>query len=228
MPNYEIAYILMILSVLVTLIASIYIRINYSKYRKIDIKKRMTGYDVARLILDSNNLQNILILEVSGELTDHYDPTKKVIRLSHDIYHDTSISSCSVASHECGHAIQDKEGYSFLVFRNKIIPLVNFSSKAGYVAILIGFLFSLVDFLWIGILLELVILVFQLITLPVEFNASNRAIKQLRKLNIVTNDELDGSKKMLTSAALTYVAGVMSNLLQILRLVILAGGRDDR
>ena len=219
--------VLILVSLGVTALASLYINLNYNKYKKVELKKRKTGFDVAREILDKNGLSNVLVLETQGELSDHYDPSKKVVKLSHDIYHGTSIAACSVASHECGHAIQDKEGYSFLVFRNKIIPLVNFSSKAGYIAIMIGLLASLTELIWIGIALEVIILLFQLVTLPVEFNASSRALQHLEKMSIVDPSELSGSKKMLTSAALTYVAGVFSAVIQILRLVLIARGSDD-
>lgn len=219
--------ILILLSLLIPFVASMYIKINYAKYKKVDINNKKTGFDVAREMLDKNGLSNVLILETQGELSDHYDPSKKVVKLSHDIYHGTSIAACSVASHECGHAIQDKEGYTFLVFRNKIVPLVNLSSKLGYVAVMIGLLFSIVDLLWIGIALEAVILIFQLVTLPVEFNASSRALAYLEKNAVINNNELDGSKKMLTSAALTYVAGVFAAALQLLRLVLIARSRDD-
>ena len=219
--------ILILGSVIVTGAASAYININYSKYKKVELKKKKTGFDVARQILDKNGLSNVLILETQGELSDHYDPSKKVVKLSHDIYHGTTIAACSVAAHECGHAIQDKEGYTFLVFCNKIVPLVNFSSKAGYIAIMAGLLLSFSNLIWIGVALEVVILLFQLVTLPVEFNASSRALTHLEQMGIVDNSELSGSKKMLTSAALTYVAGVFSAVIQLLRLVLVARSRDD-
>ena len=219
--------ILILGSVIVTGAASAYININYSKYKKVELKKKKTGFDVARQILDKNGLSNVLILETQGELSDHYDPSKKVVKLSHDIYHGTTIAACSVAAHECGHAIQDKDGYTFLVFRNKIVPLVNFSSKTGYIAIMAGLLLSFSNLIWIGVALEVVILLFQLVTLPVEFNASSRALTHLEQMGIVDNSELSGSKKMLTSAALTYVAGVFSAVIQLLRLVLVARSRDD-
>lgn len=221
------SYGLIFISFIISMAASLYVQFNYKKYKKVSNEKKKTGFDVAREILDNNNLQNVLILETQGELSDHYDPSKKVIKLSKDIYHGTTIASASVAAHECGHAIQDKEGYSFLRFRNSIVPLVNFSSKAGYIAIMLGIIFSLTDLIWVGVALELVILFFQLITLPVEFNASTRALANLEKLGLVNSKELDGSKKMLTSAALTYVASVLSALLQVLRLVLIAISRDD-
>ena len=185
----------------------------------------MSGFDVAREILDRNGLSKVLILETEGELTDHYDPSKKVVKLSHDIYNGKTVAAVSVASHECGHAIQDKNGYTFLRFRNMIVPLVNFSSKIGYLAIMAGLAFTIAQLVWIGIAFEVVILLFQLITLPVEFNASNRALTLIKEYGIVSDDEHSGAKKMLTSAALTYVAGVLSTLTEMLRLVLSVIGR---
>ncbi len=222
----DIIQIVLILGALaITGFASLYIKSNYKKYKEVANKKKYSGLDTAREILDNNGLKNVLILEVQGELTDHYDPKKKVVSLSTDIYHGTSIASIAVAAHECGHAIQDKEGYSFLKIRHTLIPLVKFSSIAGYIAIMISIFAGILNLLWIGIALECVILFFQLITLPVEFNASNRALKQIEKLGIVEKDEKDGCKKMLTSAALTYVASVLSAVMQIVRLVLMGNSR---
>ena len=209
----------------ITGLSSLYIKSNYKKYKEISVKKKYTGFDTAREILDKNGLSEVLILEVQGELTDHYDPKKKIVSLSTDIYHGDSIASVAVAAHECGHAIQDKEGYTFLKIRHALIPLVKFSSIAGYIAIAISLIAGLVNLLWIGVALECVILIFQLITLPVEFNASNRALKQIEKLSIVEKSEKEGCKKMLTSAALTYVAGVLSALAQVIRLALMGSRR---
>ena len=208
--------------------AQAYISLNYRKYKQVSVKSGKSGFDVAREILDRNGLSKVLILETEGELTDHYDPSKKVVKLSHDIYHGKTIAATSVASHECGHAIQDKNGYTFLRFRNSIVPLVNFSSKLGYVAIMAGIALTLVKLIWIGIAFEVVILLFQLVTLPVEFNASSRALKLIKEYGIVTEDEHSGAKKMLTSAALTYVAGVLSAVTEILRLLLMVAGRDRK
>ena len=215
-------------AMLITGGAQAYISSNYRKYKQIGVKSKKTGFDVAREILDRNGLSKVLILETEGELTDHYDPSKKVVKLSHDIYHGESIAAVSVASHECGHAIQDKNGYAFLRFRNTIIPLVNFSTKIGYLAIVVGVILSLAKLVWVGIAFEVIILLFQLVTLPVEFNASSRALKLIKEYGIVTEDEHVGAKKMLTSAALTYVAGVLSTLAEILRYILLFTGRNDR
>ena len=208
--------------------ASLFIKMNYKKYKQINLNKKMTGYDVAREILDKNNLSNVLIFETEGELSDHYDPSRKVVRLSTDIYHGKSIASSSVAAHECGHAIQDKENYFFLRFRSALVPFANISSKIGYVAIVIGLIFGIMNLAWIGIALEMVILLFQLITLPVEIDASRRAGEFLKREALVEKEEQQGSKKMLRAAALTYVASLVSTLLSVLRLILIVTSRNDR
>ena len=221
--NYTIPF----LGLIITLIAQIYVTNSYNKYKNYDTKNRLTGCEAARKILDCNGLRNIKIMEVKGNLTDHYDPRKKVVRLSQEIYHGTSIASVSVAAHECGHAIQDKEKYTFLKIRNTIVPFVNFSTKIGYLVVIIGIIFGLKEIANIGLILLLAMLLFQLITVPVEFNASKRAKELLLDLNIITDYELDESKTMLNAAALTYVAGVFTTLLQILRLALIVARRTD-
>ncbi len=223
-----ISMILILGAVIITGGAQAYISMNYRRCKQEFVKSGKSGFDTAREILDKNGLSNVLIIETSGELTDHYDPSKKVVKLSHDIYNGKTIAAVSVASHECGHAIQDKEGYTFLRFRNRIVPIVNISSKLGYIAIAVGFACAIAELLWVGIAFEVVILLFQLITLPVEFDASRRALKLIKDYGIVSEDERDGAKKMLTSAALTYVAGVLATLMEILRYVFIFIGRDDR
>ena len=214
-------YIPIILGLIITAGAQLIIKIAYNNYNQVQNKKHLTGFDVARKILDKNNLKNILILETEGTLTDHYDPTKKVVKLSTNIYNGTTISSAAVAAHECGHAIQDKEGYKPMRIRSKIVPTVNLSTKIGYIVIVIGLIFDyrLVE---IGAVLIFAMLLFQIITLPVEFNASSRALKQLDEINLLTKDEQKGAKKVLTAAALTYVASVLTTLLTILRYVLIA------
>lgn len=223
-----ISMILILGAVIITGGAQAYISMNYRRYKQEFVKSGKSGFDTAREILDKNGLSKVLIIETSGELSDHYDPSKKVVKLSHDIYNGKTIAAVSVASHECGHAIQDKEGYTFLRFRNSIVPIVNISSKLGYIAIAVGFACAIAELLWVGIAFEVVILLFQLITLPVEFDASRRALVLIKDYGIVSEGEHDGAKKMLTSAALTYVAGVLATLMEILRYVFMFIGRDDR
>jgi len=221
--NYAIPF----LGFLITFIAQMYVNNSYNKYKYQSIKKNTTGAEVARLILDKNGLNNIKIAEVSGNLTDHYDPKNKIVRLSSDIYRGDTIAAVSVAAHECGHAIQHKEGYTFLKIRSLLVPLVNFSTKIGYLVVILGIIFSAPQIAIIGLLLLLAMLVFQVITLPVEFNASSRAKKQLIEMNIIDNYELNDSKTMLNAAALTYVASVLTTFLQILRLALIVFGRRD-
>ena len=221
-----------LLLILIILIVPIYAQIkvnsSYRKYSEVNNSMNMTGKDVARMILDKNGLSNVSIGEIRGELTDHYNPTSKHINLSTNIYSDTSISSIAVAAHECGHAIQDKENYGFLRFRTAMVPVVNFTSRFATIFVFIGFLLEAVKLVDIGILFLLVGLFFQLITLPVEFDASKRAAKFLEKEALVEKKEQEGSKKMLTAAAMTYVASVLTVLLQIFRLVLIATGDNDR
>lgn len=220
-------YILIIIALIITTMSQLFINSSYNRTKKIRNKHNVTGQAVARHILDQNNLQNVRIEETKTVLGDHYDPKNKVVRLSSHVYHSPSIAAASVAAHECGHAIQDKEGYLFLRIRHSLIPLVNFSSYAGYLAILIGCLFSALDLILIGIILEIVILVFQIITLPVEFNASKRALQQLERENLLDKDEIPDSRKMLSAAAMTYVASVTAAILEILRLILIFGRRND-
>lgn len=227
MDNYLIGEFLLIIGFIISLAAQIYVNVSYRKYKNIENSKGLTGFDVARKILDENGLKDIYVTEVRGNLTDHYDPGRKVIRLSTDIFHGKTIASSSVAAHEVGHAIQDKEGYSFMRFRSMMFPLVRFSSYGGYIAILVGALFRLMDLIWFGIGLEIVILLFQIITLPVEFNASSRAKNELAKYNLLNNNEINSSDKMLRAAAYTYVASVLTTILQILRLIVMFSDRDN-
>ena len=226
MNSIMIDYGLILLAIIISGSAQMYINHWYNKTKKMKTSKGMNGNQTARKILDNNDLKDVGINEVAGTLSDHYDPAKKTVNLSNDIYGTDSIASISVAAHECGHAIQDKNGYFFLRLRRGMVPFVNLASKLGYVAIIIGLIFGAMGFFKIGIILEIVILVFQLITLPVEFDASSRALKKIEEYGIVTKDELRYCKSMLRSAALTYVAGVTASLLQVLRLVLMFRRND--
>ena len=219
-------YGLVLIAFLITLAADIYLRTRYSKYKKVKVKSGMTGAEVAREILKENGLDNIYVVETKGYLTDHYDPRAKVVRLSTDIYNGDSIASVSVAAHECGHAVQDKQGYFFLKFRSFLVPIVNFSTKFGYLAVLIGLIFGSMNLAWIGIILLVAILLFQLITLPVEFNASKRGKIFLSKLKVVDSGEKSMASSMLMAAAMTYVASLISTLLDLLRLVLVVMSND--
>lgn len=220
-------YEILIISLIITLSAQAFVSMTYSKTRKIKNINNLTGSEVARQILDKNGLRNVQVVETPGSLSDHYDPRSKVVRLSTEVYHSPSIASVAVAAHECGHAIQDDTNYIFMNIRAAIVPIVNFASYAGYFAIMIGFFASAMNLVWFGIIMECVILLFQLITLPVEFNASSRALKQIKELNFLDKKEYRKGKSMLTAAAMTYVASVATTLLEIFRLVLMANRRND-
>ena len=226
MNNFIINYNLLIwIGLILTITSQIIVSSSYSRYKKKLNNKDLTGYDVARKILDKNKLNDIIILETKGNLTDHYDPARKTIKLSTDIYHGSSIASLAVAAHECGHAIQDKDGYKPMRIRNKIIPTVNICTRIGYLAIIIGAIFSY-KLMEIGIILLLALLAFQIITLPVEFNASKRALNELKTNRFLDKDETKDAKNMLLAAAFTYVASMLSTLLEILRYVLIFADRD--
>lgn len=226
MNNFIINYDLLIwIGLILTITSQIIVSASYSRYKKKLNNKDLIGYDVARKILDKNNLNDIIVLETKGNLTDHYDPARKTIKLSTDIYHGSSIASLAVAAHECGHAIQDKDGYKPMRIRNKIIPTVNICTRIGYLAIIIGAIFSY-KLIEIGIILLLALLAFQIITLPVEFNASKRALNELKTNRFLDKDETKDAKNMLLAAAFTYVASMLSTLLEILRYVLIFADRD--
>lgn len=210
--------ILILLIIGLPLLAQIFIKIYYENNSRIKNSKELTGYDVARKILDKNGLNDLLIVETNGYLTDHYDPNRKVIKLSRNIYGNDTISSMAVAAHEVGHAIQDKEGYFFLRLRTFIFPIVSFISRISWLVILIGFFFEIVNAIYLGIIIVSASVIFELVTLPVEINASKRAIKELNSLNLITGEE-DKVKNVLTAAALTYVAGTLAEILQLIRLI---------
>ncbi len=215
--NLDLLLVFIIISL--PLLATIYVRVTYNKNKQKESSNGLTGYDVARQILDKNGLNDLIIVETKGTLSDHYDPSRKVVRLSREVYHGTSIASNAVAAHEIGHAIQDKEGYFFLKFRSAIFPIVFILSNISYYIIMLGFIFELINLVWIGIAAVGFGVFFQIITLPVEINASNRAKKELDALGIINNEDKSGVINMLNAAALTYVAGVIAGLLQLFRLI---------
>lgn len=216
---------ILIPAILLSMYASYKVSSTTNKYFKIKAMRGMTGQEVARRILDYNGLSSIPVMSVPGSLTDHYDPRGKTVSLSEEVFYGTSITSISVAAHECGHAIQDKESYIPMLFRSAIVPVVNFASSASWIIIMMGFFVSR-QFLWLGILLFSATVVFQIVTLPVEFDASLRALKQLEMLGIVGLEEKKESRKVLGAAALTYVAAAFASVLQLLRLVIIARNDD--
>ncbi|MDU5263388.1 MAG: zinc metallopeptidase [Clostridium celatum] len=200
---------------------------TYRKYRTIRTMNGYTGENVARMMLDAAGLYDVPVVEIRGELTDHYDPTRRVVRLSSDIYHGASIASAGIAAHEVGHAIQHKEAYKPLVLRTSIATAVNFSSQASIVIFMIGLLFSIPLLTNIGIIFFTVAVIYQLITLPVEFNASRRALNILEGRNILYGNEVSGAKSVLSAAAMTYVAAALMSISQLIRLIAISNRNND-
>ena len=218
--------ILLIPAILLTLYAQYKVSSTTNRFFNVRCSRGYTGEETARRILDSNGLYNVRIEMVRGRLSDHYDPRTKVLRLSQDVYRGTSITSVAVAAHECGHAIQHDLGYVPLNIRSSLVPVVNFASNMSWIFIMLGFIMG-GSLLKVGILLFSSSVLFQIVTLPVEFNASSRALTQLTTLNIVDDREVRQSRKVLQAAALTYVAAAVTAILQLLRLILIAQNRDD-
>ena len=210
---------------LIVSLSQMILRGTYSKYKEESITTNLSGKEVAQRILNENNLTDIDIVEISGELSDNFNNSKRRISLSSDIYNGRTIASCAVAAHECGHAVQYKVGYVPIKIRNMIVPIVNIGNTLGYIVIAISLAASLTKLFMVGLVLISFALIFQLVTLPCEFDASRRANKMLLEMGLITNDEQRGTKKMLKAAAFTYVAGLMSSILQVLRLVYIFSGR---
>lgn len=225
---YMIGTIFVALAAILAIWAQTKVQTTYRRYKKIPNRKGITGYQVAREILDNEGLRDIAIYEVKGQLSDHYNPGKKTINLSTDIYHGTSIAALAVAAHECGHAIQYKEKYIPISFRNAILPVANIGQYLGWIAIVLGLAIGHTNIAWVGFLLMCGILFFQLVTLPVEFNASSRALGILNTYYL-DDTEYIGAKKMLSAAAMTYVASMISTLMSMLRifLMIIGNSRDN-
>ncbi len=221
----DINIIMVLVIILLPILAQFKVKSTYRKYAEKINSRGFTGKDIAQKILSKNGLDNVNIIPVSGELSDHYNPKNKTVALSNGIYDEKSISSIAVAAHECGHAIQDKIGYSFMRFRSSMVPVVNITSTISSIFILIGFITEFIDFLNIGIILLSAGLLFQLVTLPVEFDASRRARNELIELGVLSDNEKTGVKKVLSAAAFTYVAGFLASALQVLRLVLMTRRR---
>ncbi len=224
---YDSTYILIVIGSLLMLLAQTKVHRAYAKYSVISNRAGLTGEQVARQILNQNGIYDVDIEMVQGQLSDHYDPTHKVVRLSRDIYNGSTVASLAVAAHECGHVIQHATGYSFLKFRNAVLPLANVGSSIGWFAIMIGFLFSNQNIVMIGILCLGFMLLFQILTLPVEFDASKRAMKILQSNQYLVGQETQMAGQMLTACALTYIASVAATVLSLLRLFILSSNNDN-
>lgn len=218
-------YLLLVIGMLLSLAASAKLKSTFSRYRRVRSASGLTGAETAQRILRSAGITDVQVVPVQGSLTDHYDPRSKRVCLSQDIYGQTSLAAVGVAAHECGHAIQHAVNYAPLTLRSAIVPAANLGANLSWPLFLAGLIFSIEPLLTIGILLFSLAVLFQLVTLPVEINASARALKMLGSTGILGPDENRGARKVLSAAALTYVAALASSILQLLRLVILAGGR---
>ena len=218
--------IIFLLMLIIPIYASIKVNLSYKKYVKIDNEKKLTGFDVARRILDENNLGEIYVVETQGTMSDHYDSRRKTVRLSTDVYHGTSISSLAIAAHECGHAIQDKEGYTWFKIRSMIFPIVNIGQKIAYVVMIIGLFLSYMNYVYAAIGFTFLGLLFELVTLPVEFDASKRAKSIVLSDGMISDSEKSGVDAVLNSAVFTYVAAVISSMLEMLYLLIQLNDRD--
>ncbi|HNW29107.1 MAG TPA: zinc metallopeptidase [Spirochaetota bacterium] len=215
---------------ILSLVATIKVKSTFNKYSKVMSASGMTGADVAKELLRRNGLTNVTVTETGGFLSDHYDPSKKVIRLSPNVFRSNSVAAIGVAAHETGHAIQHAKAYSPLVLRNTMVPVANIGSSLSWIIIFAGFIFGFMGLVKIGIILFSAVVVFQVITLPVEFNASSRAKEMLASYGLISQGELLGVRKVLSAAAMTYVAAAASSIMTLLYFLIragLLGGRDD-
>lgn len=224
---YDPTMILVIIGAVLSMWASSRVNSTFRKYSQVRSMTGMTGAEAAKRILNSQGIFDVTVQPVRGQLTDHYDPRTKTVNLSEAVYGQTSVAAVGVAAHECGHAIQDNVGYMPLRLRASFVPIANLGSRMAMPLILIGFFLSLGPFIKFGIWMFVLAVLFQVITLPVEFNASSRAVKLLDQVGILQGQEVDGTKKVLGAAALTYVAAVAASVLQLLRLVLLFGGRRN-
>lgn len=220
-------WILIVPTMLFALWAQSRVSSNFSKYSKVLSRSGLTAAEVCQKILYANGLYNVRIERVAGNLTDHFDPTANVVRLSDSVYNSSSVASIGVAAHEVGHAIQHAVGYTPIKIRSAIIPITNFGSKLSIPLILLGFVFQWQPIVNLGIILFSLMTIFQLVTLPVELDASGRALKTLKNQNILYGEEIGQAKKVLTAAALTYVAALLTSAAQLLRLVMIYGRRND-
>ena len=222
---FDPTYFLLIIGMILSMAASARVKSTFSIYSRVRSASGLTGAEAARRILHMAGITDVTVVPISGSLTDHYNPRNKQLA-SQDVYDRTSVAAIGVAAHECGHAIQDAQNYVPLNLRSAIVPVANIGSTLSWPLFLAGLILSIRPLLTLGILLFSFAVLFQLVTLPVEFNASARALKMLESSGMLGTDEVKSAKKVLTAAALTYVAALASSILQLLRLIILAGGRD--
>ena len=225
--GYDWTMILVAAGAVLCMLASMHVNTTYTRYSRMAAACGLTGADVARLILERNGVTDVQVQHVSGNLTDHYDPSKQVVNLSDAVYGSRSVAALGVAAHECGHVMQHEEGYTPLQFRTALVPIANFGSNAGLWIVLLSLSLGLSSTLTtIGIVLFSMGVLFQLVTLPVEFNASHRALVMLEQYGVLGTDENRKARAVLKAAALTYVAAAASSILQLLRLVLLSNRRN--
>ena len=230
--TYYGSMIILIPAILFTMYAQAKVNSNFRRYSNVRNARNMTGAEAARRMLDANGLGRVQIEQVKGSLTDHYDPRKRVLRLSQSVYGVNSIAAVSVACHEAGHAVQHAESYKPLKVRNSIVPLVNFASSLTWPLVILGIILLangsyMGDLLFnIGVIAMLAVILFHTVTLPVEFNASSRALKQMDELGIIAEEENTGAKKVLRAAAMTYVAALATAIANLLRILAMRGSRD--
>lgn len=225
---YDPTYVLVIIGLIITLIASANVNNTFKKYDKVLSRRGLTGAQAARKILDANGLHSVRVERVSGKLTDYFNPKENVIRLSDATYNSTSIAALGVAAHECGHAVQHQAGYTPIKVRNAIVPAVNICSHLAIPLILIGMIFAIENIAMLGVILYATVFAFQIITLPTETNASSRAVSTLYSMAILDEDELRGTKKVLSAAAMTYFASAAATALQVLRLFLIVSRNRSR
>ena len=223
---WDSTYILVVIGAVICMIASARVKTTFNKYSAYRSMSGMTGAQAAERILHAAGIYDVRVQHVSGNLTDHYNPANKTLNLSDSVCNQTSVAAVGVAAHECGHAIQDAINYAPLNIRSAIVPAANIGSQLSWPLFIAGLIFSIDPLVTLGIVLFSLAVLFQLVTLPVEINASSRALKMLESTGILGADEKKGARKVLTAAALTYVAALAASILQLLRLIILAGGRD--
>ncbi|RGH40752.1 MULTISPECIES: zinc metallopeptidase [Clostridia] len=225
---YDPTYVMVLIGVVICMLASANVNRTFQKYSRIRSHSGMTGREAAERLLHANGIYDVTVQRVAGNLTDHYDPRNKTLNLSDSTYASTSVAAIGVAAHECGHAVQHANGYAPLKIRGSLVPVANFGSTLAWPLILIGFLIqgnASVLLINLGILLFSAAVLFQIVTLPVEFNASSRALKALETNGILYTEEVADTRKVLRAAALTYVASAASAILQLLRLILISGGR---
>ena len=223
---YDWTYVLVVIGAVFSMLASGYVKSTFKRYARYRANCGMTSTDVARKLLNDNGCHGVRIEHIRGDLTDNYDPRSQVLHLSDTVYGSESIAAIAVAAHECGHAMQHNEGYAPLTLRSSFVKIANLGSNAGIPILILGLFLSMQPFVTLGVILFSFGFLFQVITLPVEFNASKRALEQLDELGILQGEENDGARKVLTAAALTYVASAAASLLSLLRIVLIArGGR---